>query len=124
MISINIFHSDMFLILLENVLSLGNRKEFHHIFPKAYLEKLDSNFTSNQINCLANFSILSRTDNNKIKDNAPSKYRADMPAEGQERKRILKTHLCPIEMFEDDYEKFLSLRADLLLEKAKKLAAL
>jgi hypothetical protein len=42
-------------ISLENVLAIGNRKEFHHIFPKAYLEKLDSDITNNQINCLANF---------------------------------------------------------------------
>jgi hypothetical protein len=47
-----------------------------------------------------------------------------MPHEEQDLKRILETHICPIEMFEDDYEKFLSLRANLLLEKARKLADL
>ena len=111
------------IISLDNVLSKGNRKEFHHIFPKGYLKKLDCNYQDRQINCLANFSILSRTDNNKIKDKPPSKYIKEMPTEKQVLADILSTHFCFSEMFNDDYEIFLKKRAELLFAKAKELSA-
>jgi hypothetical protein len=111
-------------ISLQEVLSQGNRKEFHHIFPKAYLESLTSNYQDEQINCLANFSLLARTDNNKIKDKSPSKYRAEMPADNQILEKILATHFCPTNLFTDDYDKFLLSRAELLLKTAKELSQL
>lgn len=108
-------------ISLENVLSQGNRKEFHHIFPKAYLKSFDDRYKDEQINCLANFSILSRTDNNKIKDQPPSKYRFEMPLDNQVLENILVTHFCSTEMFNDDYDSFLNSRSKVLLERAKRL---
>ncbi|MCL6754557.1 DUF262 domain-containing protein [Nostoc sp. CCCryo 231-06] len=108
-------------ISLQDVLSQGNRKEFHHIFPKAHLQRLEK-YKDEQINCLANFSVLSRTDNNKIKDQSPSKYRSEMPTDDQILDQILATHFCPINVFTDDYESFLTSRAELLLKKAKELS--
>jgi hypothetical protein len=110
----------------QDVLSQGNRKEFNHIFPKAYLEKLDNKYKDEQINCLANLSILARTDNNKIKDQPPSKYRNEMPADTHTLGQILETHFyfCPESLFVDDYDSFLSSRAELLLKKAKELSQL
>jgi hypothetical protein len=107
-------------IALEKVLSQSNRKEFHHIFPKAYLEK-SGKYDAKQINCLANFSILARTDNNKINNKAPSIYKNEMPPTDQKLREILSTHFCPVEMFNDNYDNFLNLRAKLLLEKAQTL---
>lgn len=108
-------------ISLESVLSQGNRKEFHHIFPKAYLTNIKNPFESKEINCLANFSILSRADNNRINDQPPSQYLAQMPQ--VQRDEILKSHFCNCAMFtNDDYDNFLKLRADLLLKEAKKLS--
>ncbi|NET26502.1 hypothetical protein [Okeania sp. SIO1I7] len=109
-------------ISLEDVLCQGNRHEFHHIFPKAYLEK--NGYKSDEINCLANISMLSRADNNKIKDNPPSEYRSQMPTDDSTLQKILGTHLCSQEMFSDDYHKFISMRADLLTQKAKELSKL
>jgi len=108
-------------ISLVNVLSQGNRKEFHHIFPKAYLERSGEK-SKDKINCLANLSILPRNENKKISDKSPSEYRSEMPEDNQELKKILATHFCPIEMFENDYDRFLNLRAELLLTKAKELS--
>jgi hypothetical protein len=111
-------------ISLQNVLSQGNRKEFHHIFPKAYLGSLQK-YKDDQINCLANFSLLARTDNNKIKNQPPSKYRTEMPANAQTFQEIIATHLCPAKAFTDDnYDDFLVARAELLLQKAKELSKL
>lgn len=110
-------------ISLEEVLSQGNRKEFHHIFPKAYLKRVDAKYRDEQINCLANFSILARTDNNKIKDNPPSQYLNEMPKNQQELEKILTSHFCSIQMSNDDYNSFLTFRASLLLSKAKDLSS-
>ncbi|MBD2440852.1 hypothetical protein [Nostoc sp. FACHB-110] len=107
-------------ISLQEVLSQGNRKEFHHIFPKAYLESLGN--SDEKINCLANYSLLARTDNNKIKDKSPSQYRSEMPADNTILEKILSTHFCPTNMFADDYDSFLVSRAELLLIKAKELS--
>lgn len=109
-------------ISLERVLSQGNRKEFHHIFPKAYLKSLGERYKDDRINCLANFSILSRTDNNQIKDQPPSRYRSEMPVKQQVLEEILATHFCSKEMFNDDYDSFLKSRAQLLLAKAEQLS--
>lgn len=109
-------------ISLQEVLSQGNRKEFHHLFPKAYLESLVGKYRDEQINCLANFSVLARSDNNKIKAQPPSKYKAEMPIDNQILSEILTTHFCPDNVFIDDYESFLTSRAELLLKKAKELS--
>jgi hypothetical protein len=109
-------------ISLERVLSQGNRNEFHHIFPKAYLKRLGDKYKDDQINCLANFSILSRTDNNKIKDNPPSRYRSEMSLENQVLQQILATHFCSVDMFNDNYDSFLTSRAELLLARAEELS--
>ena len=109
-------------ISLQDVLSQGNRKEFHHIFPKAYLGQ---KYKDAQINCLANFSLLARTDNNKINNQPPSKYRREMPGNDQTFQEIIATHLCPANAFTDDnYDDFLVSRAELLLQKAKELSKL
>ncbi|MEH1812342.1 MAG: hypothetical protein V7K26_22210 [Nostoc sp.] len=76
----------------------------------------------NKSTCLANFSLLARTDNNKIKDKSPSSYRPEMPADNTILEKILSTHFCPTNMFADDYDSFLVSRADLLIKKAKELS--
>jgi len=58
---------------LKAVLQAYNKSEFHHIFPKAFLDEL--NVDVREINSLANFCFLSRADNNKIRRKEPSIYR-------------------------------------------------
>lgn len=111
-------------VSLEDVLSKGNRKEFHHIFPKDYLVKLNK-YQDNQINCLSNFSLLARTDNNRIKNQPPSKYRTLMPHDPKRFNEIISTHFCPANSFtDDDYDRFLASRSELLCKKAKELCKL
>ncbi|WP_342597766.1 DUF262 domain-containing protein [Cyanobacterium aponinum UTEX 3222] len=109
-------------IQLDRVLSIGNKKEFHHIYPKAYLNRINK-YSSKQINCLANFCILSRTDNSKIKDNPPHKYRDLMPKDETELEKILASQFCFSEMFDHQYayEVFIGKRAEILANKAKRL---
>jgi len=66
--------------------------------------------------------ILSRTDNNRIKDQPPSKYRSEMPVDNQVLEKILVTHFCSTEIFNDNYDSFLKSRAELLLARAEELS--
>lgn len=109
-------------INLDNVLSQGNSKEFHHIFPKAYLKRFGDTYKDEKINCLANFTILIRTDNNKIKDNPPIQYLNEMPTNEDRRETILKTHFCTTDMLKKDYDDFLRERAGLLIQKVQELS--
>ncbi|QIZ71943.1 DUF262 domain-containing protein [Oxynema aestuarii] len=108
-------------ITLTDVLSKGNKNEFHHIFPKAYLER--KRCDKKDINCLANFCMLSRSDNNTIKDSPPSDYcQNKMSKDVGEREKILESNFCSItEMLNDDFNTFLKKRAELLCNKAIEL---
>ena len=110
-------------ISLNQVLSQGNRQEFHHIFPKNYLKK-QKRYKDEEINCLANFCILARADNKKISNKPPKEYRSEMPRENKSLEEILVSNFCFKEMFECSYKEFLDKRAKILLEKAKELAEL
>lgn len=106
-------------IQLEPVLRECNRKEFHHIYPKGHL--ISEGFDKKKYNCLANFCFLSRQVNNLISDKKPSVYRSLMPSDRRSLKLILDGALCPIDMFHDDYEKFLEDRSAILVSAANKL---
>jgi hypothetical protein len=101
-------------ITLEKVLKDYNRKEFHHIYPKNYLKKLNKN--DKEINCLANFCFLSRSDNKQISDKKPSEYRALMPKDSRE---IFESSFIEESSFlSDDFENFIEKRSDLILKFA------
>ena len=97
-------------ISLSQVLKDYNRNEFHHIFPKAFVNNLDQTTIDYSVNSLANFCILSRADNKTIDCKKPSAYRAsDMPADA---KNILNSAFIsePI-LVNDDYDDFIEHRA-------------
>ena len=72
---------------------------------------------------MANFTIVARTNNNKIKNKPPSEYKSLMPEDGGTLDKILGFHLCDANVFNDDYDNFLKSRTKLLLEQANKLCA-
>jgi hypothetical protein len=102
---------------LGKVLRDYNRNEFHHLFPRAYLR---DSFETSEINRLSNFVFLSRVDNKTLGGVAPSEYRAHMDGDVE---KILKAALCPLSLFDDNYEKFTTERAALLSDAAQALVA-
>jgi len=100
-------------VQLEDVLSEPNRREYHHCYPRAFLQGAGTSVTAT--NCLANFAIISRAENREISAKAPSEYRKLMPEEVQP---ILTGGLLPASLFADDYEAFLVERTKLLAERA------
>ncbi|GAA5145876.1 DUF262 domain-containing protein [Pseudonocardia eucalypti] len=100
-------------VMLDDVLAEPNRREYHHCYPRAYL--MQNSFDDRLINCLANYAIISRSENRDIGGRAPSEYRTLMPADTTS---IQRSALLPDSLFEDNYSKFIVERADLLATAA------
>ena len=96
-------------------LSWTNEKEFHHIFPKAFLE--ENHVLPNKINCLANFVMLTSASNKYISKRSPSNYFRDI-AEimGENLESLLDSNLISKDAFdaasENNFDKFIDLRAE------------
>ena len=103
---------------LGEVLQAYNRSEFHHLNPRKFLA--DMGRSLDDINCLANFAIISRADNKVLGGDAPSVYRAKMPEDSIDE--ILTGAICPTVIFDDDYDTFLTARIDLLVSRARALS--
>lgn len=106
-------------ITVDSVLKTVNRNEFHHIFPKKFLEKNIPQITKKQINCLSNFCFLNNADNQIIKDKDPKKYKHLLPSEDLEK--IMQAALCPIDSLDFEYTKFVNERTKVLCQKAHDL---
>lgn len=102
------------LVQLGDVLKIVNRNEFHHIFPKNYLEGLKED--RKKINCIANFCFLNSADNQKIKDKEPKVYKKLLPQETMND--ILASALCPPNSLDLEFAEFLTNRSKILVQKA------
>lgn len=104
-----------------SALSVYNRKEFHHVFPKSFL-KSELNFEDAVINVIGNFCFLPSNSNKTISNQKPSQYfKHVIPS--NDYLEILESNLLPtdISIYENnDYEKFLDTRSSLLFEHVKK----
>lgn len=105
---------------LERVLKDYNRNEFHHVFPQRFL-KLEGR-EAPDINRLANFVFMSRADNNRLGGTAPSEYKHHMHEPAIEG--VLTHAICPISLFDDDYDAFVEERGRLLAVAALELCEL
>jgi len=93
-----------------------NRKEFHHLMPRAFLNETEQDQYNES--CLANFCFISRADNRQLGGGRPSIYRQKMTGNIDE---ILGSHFCPNALFDDDFEQFVNIRSRTLLIAAKSL---
>lgn len=98
-------------------LKQSSTKEFHHIFPDKYLQRLGKN--RKEIYPLVNFCFLNNADNQKIKDKAPSDYVSLMNPDSI--MEILESAICPKDTFTMTYEEFVEARTKLLLSYANEL---
>ena len=102
---------------LDVALSKYNSKEYHHIFPRAFLKELGTADT--KVGSICNFCYLPSDSNKKISRRAPSDYIFNIVPSAQQH-RILQSNLMPIDLdiyLKDDYDAFLSKRASLALER-------
>jgi hypothetical protein len=102
---------------VDRVLQKYNRGEFHHLFPRALLKEMG--VEEDRVNCLANFAVISGADNRKISRKRPSEYRRLCVDNDETLKAILASALCPLNLFEDNYDTFVTDRAKILRDRAQ-----
>jgi hypothetical protein len=97
---------------VEEALSSYNKKEYHHIHPRAYLRRSGSDKSDN---LLANICMLASSENKKISDRAPQEYLAQCSLElASEADAVFSSNLLPMPSQLDysvaSYEEFLEAR--------------
>jgi hypothetical protein len=95
-------------------LSSYNRKEFHHIFPQAFLKGIG--VPKAKINSLANICMLSAEQNKLIGDSKPSEYVKSLQSKhGSTFETMLESNLIPKQaipsLLSDNFEEFLDIRS-------------
>ena len=110
---------------LRKSLSWSNDREFHHFFPRAFLEK--QGIKGGAANPVANFVLLSSASNIAISDKAPSQYLNEIIEEAGRDELLLRLGSVLVDekaldaALADDFESFLAERAKTLHEKATEL---
>ena len=117
-----------------------NNYEYHHIYPKGYMQDIESDFKKNALNCM----FLSKETNKMVRDKAPSEYlierierAGDIPARKRQKRLAekLETHVIPIDELmqskpktgstrnrrKRNFEKFIEQRAIKIHEEIRKI---
>lgn len=104
---------------LGSVMSAYNAREFHHVYPKAFLATQSIPF--HQSNIIANVCLLTSADNRKISDENPATYMTRIPT--AQMHRIADGALIPQNILDGTktYADFIDARAKLLAAKAESL---
>lgn len=95
-----------------------NKSEFHHLMPRSFLKSQPG--LKHDVNCMANFCFLSRSENLTLGGTAPSLYKSKMAVNIDQ---IMKSAYCPPNLFDDDFNQFIETRAALLAQAVQPLIA-
>jgi hypothetical protein len=106
---------------LNEVLVSCNRTEFHHVFPRNFLQTKEGVTAKDKQFMLANFAFLSQKDNRSIQDKAPAEYSKMIPPGSIDQ--ILKASLIPSGSLSLGYNEFTEKRAKMLADAANVLLA-
>ncbi|MBK1874468.1 DUF262 domain-containing protein [Marinobacter sp. 1-3A] len=109
----------------EIALSNYNKKQFHHIYPKAHLKRIKA---PGEHNSLANFCMLAASENNTISDDHPNEYLPRLIEElDGEVDRVFDSNYLPspdnVDYSSLEFPEFLDARARLMLEDINRLAS-
>ncbi|MCB6185085.1 DUF262 domain-containing protein [Leeia sp. TBRC 13508] len=107
------FDDDSDVVLDNSNLKIASSRNYHHFFPKAFVEK---KYPSLEPNVIANITLIDAASNNKIRAKAPSSYIAEFKDTNSKLSGSLRSHLIgsPKEfgILNDDYELFLEKRSE------------
>ncbi|WP_163498849.1 DUF262 domain-containing protein [Helicobacter suis] len=107
-------------VVLDHLFLVDKQKRnIHHFFPKNYLKSIGVE----NADVLANITLISASLNQAIKNTPPKQYIKSYQQNNPDLERILKTHLIALDDSKvlEDYQKFLSMRARLILEKIREI---
>ncbi|WP_347332110.1 GmrSD restriction endonuclease domain-containing protein [Marinimicrobium locisalis] len=108
----------------ELALSNYNRKQFHHIYPRAHLKRIKA---PGEHNSLANFCMLAASENIAVSDDHPNEYLPRLAeALGESAEAVFESNFLPSPSATDysnlDYADFLEARSELLVNAINRLA--
>ena len=113
------FIDDSIVRISNDWLKQANSKNYHHFFPRAYLQKVIDP-RDPRINHIANITIVDdHLNKRKIRDRAPSDYMADFKTKNKKLAQTMNTHLIDIETFgvwNDDFDTFFQKRCEAISE--------
>jgi hypothetical protein len=117
--------SNGLLIDVEYALSSYNKKEYHHVYPRAFLKAIG---VGDGANVLGNFIMLTSGTNKAISDRPPKTYLPSLISElGPRADSVFASNLLPLPSVFNyaiaDYDDFLAARGELLTAHAESLAA-
>lgn len=100
-------------VILDNSnLKIASSRNYHHFFPKAYVNK---HFNGYEPNLVANITLIDAASNNKIRAKAPSFYVDEFKGSNSKLNSSLKSHLIgnpqTFGIIDDDYDKFINRRS-------------
>ena len=107
-------------------LSQGNSKNYHHFFPKKYMEKHHREIEAGLVNHVANITIIdSFLNKNVIKAKAPNVYMSDFIQKNEKINETMRTHLIELEndafgVMNDNYILFFQKRLEAFQNELKK----
>ena len=104
------------LIDTSEALSSYNKKQFHHIYPRAYLKRIEN---TNERNSLTNICMLAASENNAISDKDPQTYLPEcIESLGASADTVFSSNLLPppneFDYENADYEGFLEERSKIV----------
>ena len=104
--------------------SKKNAKNYHHFFPRAYMQKCGWNDEARKVDHIANILIISSADNQYIKDKPPSEYMATFKKKNPDLSDALKSHLIydytKFGINKDSYKKFFDMRISAICQELTK----
>ncbi|KGD09364.1 hypothetical protein X949_2094 [Burkholderia pseudomallei MSHR5609] len=106
------FDDDSDVILDNSNLKIASSRNYHHFFPKAYVNK---HFKDSEPNMVANITLIDAASNNKIRAKAPSFYVGEFKNSNSKLTSSLRTHFIggqkEFGIVDDDYNKFIGKRS-------------
>lgn len=114
------FIDDSIVRISNDWLKQVNSKNYHHFFPRAYLQKkIDP--SDSRINHIANITIVDdHLNKRKIRDRAPSDYMTDFKTKNNYLAQTMQTHLIDLDTFgvwTDDFDTFFKKRCERISEE-------
>lgn len=106
-------------------LSSYNKKQFHHVYPRAHLKRIK---TQSNDNLLVNICMIAAAGNNAISDSDPTSYIPDLGAVlGADAEAVFRSNMLPapssFEYSKATYEQFVDARVALVVATVATLCA-